>query len=302
MALAARRHLPADRKSARCRRVGDRVRHRLRRTGPHVAADAAAAAGAERPLRRGDGQAAGERSGPRRETGRDDAHGAGRHRVHPERPGKRTRPRREGRVRLYRRRSSQPCRALFAARSRTLPLFEAAAVGNGFLNQHLDWDNVVRRVPLRLARSATNRTRRWSPKCFGSRPRPRSYVGRGAGAQSETSFRREYRDDRSAHRSADRADRCRRPGCRAFRAAAAGSVRLGARHTGRHVRPVADRPEHRPGRDVGDRGDQRSPGDAARPECSGGRSPRAADRADSAGRLSCSARIGRSGRKLCSRC
>src|SRR4051794_34992465 len=32
-----------------------------------------------------------------------------------------------------------------------LPEFEAAAAGNGFLNQHLDWDNVVRRVPLVLS-------------------------------------------------------------------------------------------------------------------------------------------------------
>ena len=37
--------------------------------------------------------------------------------------------------------------------SRAIPnlaAFEAAAAGNGFLNQHLDWDNVVRRVPLVL--------------------------------------------------------------------------------------------------------------------------------------------------------
>jgi adenylate cyclase len=68
-----------------------------------------------------------------------------------------------------------------------LPEFEAAAAGNGFLNQHLDWDNVVRRVPLVLM--------------LNNKPYPslvaemlrvaaeaHSYVGRGAGAQSETSF------------------------------------------------------------------------------------------------------------------
>ena len=68
-----------------------------------------------------------------------------------------------------------------------LPEFEAAAAGNGFLNQHLDWDNVVRRVPLVLT--------------LNNKPYPslvaeilrvaaeaHSYVGRGAGAQSETGF------------------------------------------------------------------------------------------------------------------
>jgi adenylate cyclase len=68
-----------------------------------------------------------------------------------------------------------------------LPEFEAAAAGNGFLNQYLDWDNVVRRVPLVLK--------------FDDKPYPslvaemlriaaeaHSYVGRGAGAQTATSF------------------------------------------------------------------------------------------------------------------
>jgi adenylate cyclase len=68
-----------------------------------------------------------------------------------------------------------------------LPELEASASGNGFLNQHLDWDNVVRRVPLVLK--------------LGNKPYPsmvaevlrvaaeaRSYVGRGAGAQRETGF------------------------------------------------------------------------------------------------------------------
>ncbi len=68
-----------------------------------------------------------------------------------------------------------------------LPEFEAAAAGNGFLNQYLDWDNVVRRVPLVLK--------------LGDKPYPslvaemlriaaeaHSYVGRGAGAQAQTSF------------------------------------------------------------------------------------------------------------------
>src|SRR3954451_19038820 len=68
-----------------------------------------------------------------------------------------------------------------------LPEFEAAATGNGFLNQHLDWDNVVRRVPLVLK--------------LGDKPYPslaaemlriaadaHTFIGRGAGAQAETGF------------------------------------------------------------------------------------------------------------------
>jgi adenylate cyclase len=75
----------------------------------------------------------------------------------------------------------------FARAIPNLPEFEAAAAGNGFLNQHLDWDNVVRRVPLVLK--------------LGDKPYPslvaemlriaaeaHGYVGRGAGAQSATSF------------------------------------------------------------------------------------------------------------------
>jgi adenylate cyclase len=68
-----------------------------------------------------------------------------------------------------------------------LPVFEAAAVGNGFLNQHVEWDHVVRRVPLILK--------------LGDKPYPslvaealrvalgaHSYVGRAAGASGETGF------------------------------------------------------------------------------------------------------------------
>ncbi|MGE5269928.1 MAG: CHASE2 domain-containing protein [Thiohalocapsa sp.] len=68
-----------------------------------------------------------------------------------------------------------------------LPEFQKAAVGNGFVNQISDWDNVVRRVPLVLR--------------FGKTPEPslaaeamrvalgaKGYVGRYAGAQQEKSF------------------------------------------------------------------------------------------------------------------
>jgi adenylate cyclase len=68
-----------------------------------------------------------------------------------------------------------------------LAVFETAAAGNGFLNQYVEWDHVVRRVPLILK--------------LGDRPYPslvaealrvasgaRSYLGRAAGANGETGF------------------------------------------------------------------------------------------------------------------
>src|SRR5271165_3345848 len=75
----------------------------------------------------------------------------------------------------------------FPAAVPNLPVLEAAAAGNGFLNQFVDWDHVVRRVPLILR--------------LGEKPYPslaaealrlalgaRSYVGRAAGANAEKSF------------------------------------------------------------------------------------------------------------------
>ena len=69
----------------------------------------------------------------------------------------------------------------------TLPVLEAAAAGDGFLNQLPEWDNVVRRVPLILA--------------FDGHPYPSlaaealrlatgasTYVGRAAGANGEKNF------------------------------------------------------------------------------------------------------------------
>ena len=68
-----------------------------------------------------------------------------------------------------------------------LPGLEAAAAGDGFLNQFVDWDHVVRRIPLILR--------------LGNKPYPSpsaetlrvalgasSYAGRGAGANAEKSF------------------------------------------------------------------------------------------------------------------
>ncbi|MGH7064469.1 MAG: CHASE2 domain-containing protein, partial [Stellaceae bacterium] len=68
-----------------------------------------------------------------------------------------------------------------------LPVLEQAAAGNGFLNQSVDWDNVVRRVPLILK--------------FRGKPYPSlaaealrlalgasTYIGRAAGANGERDF------------------------------------------------------------------------------------------------------------------
>jgi adenylate cyclase len=75
----------------------------------------------------------------------------------------------------------------FSAAVSNLPELESAAAGNGFLNQYVDWDHVVRRVPLILR--------------LGEKPYPSlaaetlrvalgapSYVGRAAGANAEKSF------------------------------------------------------------------------------------------------------------------
>src|SRR6516165_10253498 len=75
----------------------------------------------------------------------------------------------------------------FSAAISNLPELEAAAAGNGFLNQYVDWDHVVRRVPLILR--------------LGEKPYPSlaaetlrvalgasSYIGRAAGANTEKSF------------------------------------------------------------------------------------------------------------------
>jgi adenylate cyclase len=75
----------------------------------------------------------------------------------------------------------------FPAVVANLPALEAAAAGNGFLNQYTDWDHVVRRVPLVLK--------------LGDKPYPslaaealrlafggHGYVGRAAGANGDKDF------------------------------------------------------------------------------------------------------------------
>ena len=68
-----------------------------------------------------------------------------------------------------------------------LPVFEAAAQGNGFLNQYLDWDHVVRRVPLILTLNGKP-----YPSLAAEALRlavgASTYIGRAAGASGEANF------------------------------------------------------------------------------------------------------------------
>ena len=68
-----------------------------------------------------------------------------------------------------------------------LPAIQKAAAGQGFLNQFLDWDHVVRRVPLLLRLGSQA-----EPSLVGELLRvaqgAHGYVGRAAGANTEKSF------------------------------------------------------------------------------------------------------------------
>jgi adenylate cyclase len=68
-----------------------------------------------------------------------------------------------------------------------LPVLEAAAAGNGFLNQYLDWDHVVRRVPLILTLNGKP-----YPSLAAEALRlalgATTYICRAAGANGESNF------------------------------------------------------------------------------------------------------------------
>ena len=68
-----------------------------------------------------------------------------------------------------------------------LPALEAAAAGNGFLNQYLDWDHVVRRVPL-ISRLGEKPYPSLDAEALRLALGARGYVGRAAGANAEKSF------------------------------------------------------------------------------------------------------------------
>ena len=68
-----------------------------------------------------------------------------------------------------------------------LPVLEAAAAGDGFLNQYLDWDHVVRRVPLILTvngKPYPSLVAEALRLAFGAT----TYIGRAAGANGERNF------------------------------------------------------------------------------------------------------------------
>ncbi|HEY1299690.1 MAG TPA: adenylate/guanylate cyclase domain-containing protein [Stellaceae bacterium] len=68
-----------------------------------------------------------------------------------------------------------------------LPVLEEAAAGNGFLNQYVDWDNVVRRVPLILkfhGKPYPSLVAEALRLAFGAS----TYIGRAAGAHGDRDF------------------------------------------------------------------------------------------------------------------
>jgi adenylate cyclase len=75
----------------------------------------------------------------------------------------------------------------FSSAVSNLPELEAAAAGNGFLNQYVDWDHVVRQVPLILRLGAKPYPSLAAETLRVSLGAP-SYIGRAAGANTERSF------------------------------------------------------------------------------------------------------------------
>ena len=76
-----------------------------------------------------------------------------------------------------------------AAAITDLPELQQAAVGNGFLNRYVDWDDIVRRAPL-VMRFGDKPVFSLVAEILRVRagPRGRTYVGKAAGANGETAF------------------------------------------------------------------------------------------------------------------
>jgi adenylate cyclase len=75
----------------------------------------------------------------------------------------------------------------FSSAVSTLPILEASAAGDGFLNQYVDWDHVVRRVPLILkldGKPYPSLAAEALRVAFGAS----TYVGRAAGANNDRDF------------------------------------------------------------------------------------------------------------------
>jgi adenylate cyclase len=68
-----------------------------------------------------------------------------------------------------------------------LPILEKAAAGNGFLNQYLDWDHVVRRVPL-ILRLGDKPVFSLAAEALRVALGAHTYIGKAAGANGEASF------------------------------------------------------------------------------------------------------------------
>ena len=101
-----------------------------------------------------------------------------------------------------------------------LPVFEAAAAGDGFLNQLPEWDHVVRRLPLVLklnGKPYPSLAAEALRLAFGAS----TYIGRGVWLKPREQFRTGHRLDRDPDRPADCADRCSRAGLAALCATSA---------------------------------------------------------------------------------
>jgi adenylate cyclase len=75
----------------------------------------------------------------------------------------------------------------FPAAITDLPDFQTAAVGNGFLNPHVDWDQIVRRVPL-LMKLGAKPVFSLVAETLRVATGASTYIGRAAGANGEKNF------------------------------------------------------------------------------------------------------------------
>ncbi len=75
----------------------------------------------------------------------------------------------------------------FPAAVSDLPAFQNAALGNGFLNEHVDWDQIVRRVPL-IMRLGNKPVFSLVAEILRVATGAHTYVARAAGANGEKSF------------------------------------------------------------------------------------------------------------------
>ena len=75
----------------------------------------------------------------------------------------------------------------FQASISDLPAFQTAALGNGFLNEHVDWDQIVRRVPL-IMKLGKKPVFSLVAEILRVTTGAHTYIARAAGANGERSF------------------------------------------------------------------------------------------------------------------